>query len=112
MPLHACALLRVMAATGPESDLLTSERTAGTAMPGSGSNPSVARPMSGSVRSDCSSEEPVASGWLAGVARWILVRWREERWFFTSLFLIRLTATPLVLVADLNGARPKRLPKA
>lgn len=80
MPLHACALLDVIGtATGPKSDSVTSGRTAGTALPGSGSDPSVAGPISGSVRSDCSSEKPVASGWLAGVARWILVRWREER---------------------------------
>lgn len=80
MLLHACALLDVIGtATDPKSDSLTSGRTTGTAMHGSNSDPSVTGAISGSVRSDCSSEKPVASGWLAGVARWILVRWREER---------------------------------
>src|ERR1022692_1474324 len=51
----------------------------------------------GSARPDCSPEKPVASGWLAGRCRWIPWRLREERWFFTSLFLMGLMAAPVAL---------------
>jgi hypothetical protein len=44
------------------------------------------------IASGSATEKPVASGWH----KCIFVRKRGDRWFFTSLFLMRLMAAPVV----------------
>ncbi len=95
--LQACALLGTMAARG--------RREPGTGPAGamdvpddecSATKSSVKLDGFALVASGSATEKPVASGWLSGWHRWICVRWRGDRWFFTSLFLMRLMAAPVV----------------
>jgi hypothetical protein len=46
--------------------------------------------------SDSATDTPAASDWLTGGHKCIFVRYREDRWFFTSLFSMRLMAAPIV----------------
>lgn len=97
MPLHGRAFLEV---SGTRESVVSAGLEAGiagiTAIVCSAEESPVNADGLSSVASGSAPEYPVASGKLAGSDSCIFVRWREDRWFFTSLFLMRLMAAPAV----------------